>query len=387
MPPTPTALHDFLHAPTPAGEFIARPTPYTAFDVAIAVSAYRDLVRQLPLDETWFALKAAPLTPLVRALHAEGCGFDVASVPEIDQVLAAGVPAGQLSYGNPVRSREEVHAAADRGIRTWVVDHDDDLQRIAVAAPGSRVVFRLAVQGAGADWPLSQRFGTSTDQAVHLARSAARAGLRPAGLAWHVGSLQRDTNAWDRPLGEAAAVWSTLADDGIDLELLDLGGGLAGPGYRHPAPPLADFAAAITRAVDRHFPTRPRLVAEPGRSLVAAAGASVVSVKAVLERTDGARHVFVDGLVFGLGLIEGMDGSVEYRITAPDHHPDAPTADILLQGPTCDSVDQLKAKTPYTAPLDLKAGDRLIIHDCGAYSFSYAAQNFNGWTPAPVVVL
>jgi ornithine decarboxylase len=382
----PSALYDFIHAPEPDPNFIARPTPYTVFSVDSAMGAYGDLVRALPL-EVLYAVKASPVPALISALNLRGSGFDVASVPEVDLCTAAGADPQQLCYGNPIRSLEEVRQAADRGVRTWVVDTDLEVQRLAEIAPGSRIVIRLAADGTGSDWPLSLRFGTSPAHARQLAQLADRRGLEVASLSWHVGSLQRNVHAWDQPVATAADVWHALARDGIDLQTLNLGGGLPGPGYRHPGPALDQFATAILAAVDRSFPEgRPRLVAEPGRSLTAAAGASVVTVKAVVERTDGLTYVFTDGLVFNLGLIEGMDGSVEYRVTAPDHADDEPQMEVELHGQSCDSADQLKARTPYTVPVSLSAGDRLVIWDNGAY-VTYASHAFNGYSPATQVVL
>ncbi len=435
---TPSALDHFLTSlRTQDLDALLPATPYSVFDVASAMSAYDDLLQALPLDEVWVAIKAAPVPALVDALNLRGAMFDVASIGEMRMCFEAGVKPEQLSFGNPIRSLSDVHLAADMGVRTWVVDSALEVGRVARAAPGSRVVIRIATSGEGADWSLNQRYGCTPEQAVELGRSAHRLGLIVCGISFHVGSLQRDVRAWDRPVRDASAVWSALAHDGVDgLELLNIGGGLPGPGYRHPAPPLRVFARAITAAVDEYFPDRPRLVAEPGRSLVAAAGATITSVNGVVERGDGKVYVFLDGGLFNCGLLESLGGAVEYRIVSPEHpawsegqpsdrvqspvrvgerHPDsaplpegsagatepehrpaqvedvdpgsqAPLMEALIQGPSCDGIDQLGSRTPYLVPENLSPGDRLVVLDTGAYTTSYAS-SFNGFAPAPLVVL
>ncbi|MET9083190.1 type III PLP-dependent enzyme [Streptomyces sp. NPDC004237] len=370
----------------PLSEFIARgdqPTPYTAFSIDTALDAYRRLTVRFP-GEVWFAIKAAPVPGLLSALGGLGCGFDVASPAEARMCLHSGVPAATISYGNPVRSAGEIEAAAALGVRTFVVDTELEVRRLASMVPGVRVVIRLAHGGEGSDWPLSYRYGCTRQQALLLARKADRLGLDVAGLCWHVGSQQRDRHAWDAPVAAAAALWNDLARDGIHLRLLNVGGGLPADCYQRPAPPMEEVVDAILAAVDRHFADRPVLVVEPGRALTAAAGVSVVEVKAIADRVDG-RYVVVDGGVFNLGLIEAA--AVGYRIDALGHTDpgDEESMPVIISGPSCDSVDVLPA--PYHVPKSLRVGDQLAIWGTGAYTWPYAANDFNGYAPvSPVLV-
>lgn len=363
-------------------------TPFTQFNLATALAAYDELRSVVPLDEVWFAVKAAPIPELIRELHRRGSAFDVASAGEIDLCLANGVPASRLRYGNPIRTPAEIAHGAAVGVTTWIVDTAEEVERIAALAPHSRIVIRLASDGAGSDWPLSGKFGCAPAEARDIAHQAQALGLRAAGLSWHVGSQQRDVHGWDRALRAAAHVWHALHAEGITMDVLDLGGGWPGNGcYRSPAPPLADYAKPIIETVDELWPhARPVLVAEPGRSLVAAAGTSIVTVKAVATRPDGRTYVVVDGGVFNLGLVEAIGAVIEYRIEALGYDADAPTQPIVLCGPSCDSLDEIAARTPYHLAVGLQAGDRLAIYDVGSYSFSYAAQFFNGYLPAPLVL-
>ncbi|MEV6948851.1 alanine racemase [Streptomyces sp. NPDC051172] len=375
----PTILEDLRRAVLASQQ----PTPYTLFSVEAALHAYRQLTDCLPA-EVWFAVKAAPLPALLSALAHCGSGADAASPAEVEMSLMAGVPADRISYGNPVRSPAEIEQVAALGVRTWVVDTPLEVKRLAAMAPGARIVIRLAHSGEGADWPLSYRFGCTPHEARRLAHEADRRGLEVTGLCWHVGSQQCDLGAWDAPLADAATLWGELEDDGIALQLLNLGGGVPVSCYRKAAPPVEDVAGAILAAIDRHFTDRPRLVLEPGRALTAAAGATLVQVKAIADRADGRRYVFLDAGLFSLGLIETVGSAVEYRIEALDHPIEASTRPSVITGPTCDSFDTLP--TTYRLPRNLRVGDRLVIWGTGAYTWPYAAQNFNGHRPAPVLL-
>ncbi|WP_328373236.1 alanine racemase (plasmid) [Streptomyces sp. NBC_00445] len=376
------------NAPSPLRDFIARadqpPTPYTAFSIGTVLKAYRRLTACLPGTDVWFAVKAAPVPELLTALGGLGCGVDVASPAEARMCQAAGIPAAKISYGNPIRSPGEVEAAAFLGVRTFVVDTELEVRRLASMVPGARVIIRLAHGGAGADWPLSYRYGCTANQARQLARQADRLLLDVAGVCWHVGSQQRDRQAWDAPVAAAATLWKDLARDGIHLRLLNVGGGLPADCYQRPAPSVEDVADAILTAVDEHFADRPTLVVEPGRALTAAAGVTVVEIKAIAERVDGT-YVFVDGGVFNIGLIESA--AVGYRIDALDHvgPDDEATMPVTVSGPSCDSVDTLPA--PYHLPKSLQVGDRLAIWGTGAYTWPYAAHLFNGYEPTSPVLL
>jgi ornithine decarboxylase len=285
-----------------------------------------------------------------------------------------------MSYGQPIRDDEEVAYAAEVGVETWTVDSVDEIKRMARFAPGAKVLVRLHHDGSGATLPLAAKFGVSPETAVELACTAAAAGLRVIGLAWHVGSQQTDVNQYDLALATAAKVWERMLEEGLtDLKVLNMGGGLPGH-YRVKPAPVETYADVITGSVRRHFgEDAPQLWMEPGRGLVADAADLHTWVKAVVPRPNGQTWVFTDALVWSGGLVENMiDEGIEFRISAPDHPHDAPTQQVVLTGPTCDSADTLRTRIPYELPADLKPGDRLVVHSTGAYCATNAALDFNG---------
>ena len=126
----------------------------------------------------------------------------------------AGAGPADLVYSNPVKRREDVRFAARLGVDLFVVDSPGEVAKVAEAAPGSGVLCRLVTSGDGSDWPLSRKYGCSTGEAIAILRAAARLGLRAEGISFHVGSQQRDPEAWAGPIAAAAAVFEALREDG-----------------------------------------------------------------------------------------------------------------------------------------------------------------------------
>jgi ornithine decarboxylase len=232
----------------------------------------------------------------------------------------------------------------------------------------------------GADWALSAKFGCRVEEAGRLLLAAARAG-HPVGVAFHVGSQQRDPDAWQPPLRVAAVLRDALRLQGADLAMVDLGGGF--PVHTLDlAPRIQEYGERVMASVQACFGEDvPPLMAEPGRAVVAHAGVLETEVLLVADRVDG-RWVYLDAGIFG-GLIETLGESIKYPIDVRrDGRPlTGPTLPVVLAGPTCDSVDVLYREHRYALPASLRPGDRLRFHATGAYTTTYSSVGFNGLPP------
>jgi ornithine decarboxylase len=215
-----------------------------------------------------------------------------------------------------------------------------------------------------------------------LARLAASLGLRPYGLAFHVGSQMMDPAAWDGPIRQCATIMTALAADGIRLELLDLGGGFP-VRYDADPPPLASYAAAISRAAAR-LPYPVQLACEPGRAIAAPAGTMVASVIGAAWR-HGTVRVSLDTGAFH-GLIEALESGRELQfpvtIPAAAHRMLVP---CTLTGPSCDSQDTILDQVWLPEP---QAGDQVLIGNAGAYTTCYSGRScFNGFSAPGVRIV
>lgn len=356
-----------------------RDTPFLAMDLDLVAAKYAQLRTTFPHIDIHYAVKANPASEIVALLALMGACFDVASRCELDLCLSVGVLPSRLSFGNTIKKASDIAYAYDQGVRLFAFDSEAEIRKLALHAPRAAVVCRIQVNCENAGWPLSRKFGCDPDMAVELLCLSHTLGLQAAGVSFHVGSQQTDPAQWRKPLVQSAWLFARLAERGIRLDTVNLGGGFPVP-YEKEVPSLGEYAWAINQAVDEAYgSSRPRLMLEPGRSLVGEAGVIQTEVVLVSRKSndDDKRWVYLDVGKFG-GLAETMDESIRYPLCTPRHGPCGP---VILAGPTCDSVDILYEKCPYFLPLDLQCGDRVEILNTGAYTSSYSSVGFNGFSP------
>ncbi|MGW4652653.1 type III PLP-dependent enzyme [Kitasatospora sp. NPDC004289] len=363
------------------------------FDLAGIAAQYDALRRELPDVDVRFALKACPVDEVLATLAARGAGFDAAGPGEILQALRTGVPVERVHFGNTVKSDRCIAEAYALGVRDFATDSLADVTAIARHAPGARVFCRLATDGAGALWGLSQKFGCSAADAVEVMAVARASGLVPSGLSVHVGSQQMTTEAWRDAFDALADVLRALGRRGIHPDHVNLGGGLPALGYLNRRgerlePPLDKMFTVIREGMQQlteaaGAPLGFRL--EPGRHLVADHGAirAHVARLSVRQQLDGERQAW---LYLSCGKFNGlyeMD-QLQYRLEFPGHSR-GPRLPAVVAGPTCDSDDAYAHREgPVSVPAALASGDPVWIRSCGAYATSYTTLGFNGFPPLPV---
>lgn len=354
-------------------------TPCLVVDLDLVADNYRELRNAVPEAGIYYAIKANPAPEVLALLAKLGSSFDTASVNEIDMVLATGASAERISFGNTIKKQADIAAAHARGVRLYALDSEGELDKLAAAAPGSKVFCRILTTGVGADWPLSRKFGCDIEMARDLLVAAKDRGVIPHGVSFHVGSQQRDPAQWDAAIAQAAWVFRECEARGVPLTMLNMGGGFP-TRYRRDIPGMPAYGNAIRESLTRHFGNRlPEIIVEPGRQMVGDAG--IIQTEVVLisrkAKNDPRRWVYLDIGKFG-GLAETMDEAIQYPITTPKR---GKVERVIIAGPTCDSADVLYEKADYRLPLDLAVGDKLEIRGAGAYTTTYASVAFNGFEP------
>ncbi|WP_028033203.1 ornithine/lysine decarboxylase [Chelativorans sp. J32] len=370
---------DFLATRRPDG-------PCLVVDLDVVRENYLAFERALPDSKIYYAVKANPAPEILRLLASLGSSFDTASVAEIEMALDAGASADRISYGNTIKKERDIARAYALGIRLFAVDSIEEVEKVSRAAPGSKVFCRVLTDGAGAEWPLSRKFGCVPAMAVDVLRRAKQIGLDAYGVSFHVGSQQTDLAAWDRALGDARMVFKALADEGIVLRMVNMGGGFP-TRYLRDVPEAQAYGQAIFSALRKHFGNRiPETIIEPGRGMVGNAGVIKSEVVLISKKADNdnVRWVYLDIGKFG-GLAETMDEAIRYPLVT--RHDGSETAPCVLAGPTCDSADVLYEKTPYPLPVSLTIGDEILIEGTGAYTTTYASVAFNGFEPLRAYVI
>ncbi len=360
------------------------PTPTLVVDLDLIRRKYLELQGSLPMAGIYYAMKANPMNEVIELLANLGSNFDVASRYELDQLISLGISPDRISYGNTIKKQEDIRYFYNKGVRIYATDSENDLKNIARFAPGVKTFFRILTEGTGADWPLSRKFGSHPDTIYHLILQAEELGLNPWGISFHVGSQQRDIGQWDDAVARCKYLFDAVAEEGIELKMINIGGGFPA-NYVDPTFSVNEYAEEILRFIREDFGDNlPEIILEPGRSLVADAGIIVSEVVNISRKSKNNLYqwVYLDVGKFG-GMIETIDESIKFPIWFPR---EGLAEEIILAGPTCDSMDILYEHYRYHMPEGVQPGDKVYIFTTGAYTQSYSSVNFNGFPPLKAVV-
>lgn len=369
----PAALHPDVLAE------MTLPTPYLLTDLDTIRDRYAQLRSALPEADVFYAVKCNPSHGVIDALHGVGAGFEVASAGELDLLRRRGVAPQDVLYSNTIKPAAHIAAAHDAGLWRFAFDSEGELHKLARHAPGAAVTVRVRVDDSMSIFPLSRKFGAEAHQARALLLLARSLGLRPYGVTFHVGSQCTTPLAWRQAIASAGRLLERLADDGVTLEMLDLGGGFPAR-YVDGVPPLEQITTIIRRSLDELLPYRPQVLAvEPGRFLVGEAAVMVASVLG-RELRAGEEWLYLDvGAYNGLMETQQTVGQWQFPLwTSRVDHAAITHVPFTVTGPSCDSSDTVfyGAALPNTIGID----DRVYIGSTGAYTMSYAS-HFNGFPP------
>ncbi len=318
-----------------------------------------------------YAYKANSSPFLLGALYGAGIRhFDVASIPEIED--AATIPGAHLHFMHPVKSRNAIRRAfAEFGVRSFSLDSEDELKKIAEETGGCRDLIlwvRVAVSARNSKIPLERKYGTSGAKAARLLVKARQA-AKEVGITFHVGSQTATPEAYTIALAE---VGKLIARAGVVLDRLDVGGGFPSVYDENTPAPLSDFVRAIDEGVEKlPIGERCRLMCEPGRALVAEAESLIVRVDArrgnELFVNDGSYGTLFDAAHMGFNFPVRLVGRrAEEGSLLP----------FSFWGPTCDTIDYMPG--PFHLPASVKEGDYIEIGNTGAYGRAIGGR-FNGY--------
>ena len=342
--------------------------------------------KHLPRVQAYYAIKANPDPAIVKSLFDKGASFDVSSIAEFNLVFDnikdwpeekqhAWIK-DNVIYAHPIKASETLEKL-NQYEPLVTFDNRDEIDKIKQYAPNAGLVLRLRVSNAGAMVELSSKFGADSKEAVALILEADKAGLRVEGLSFHVGSQTTNFENYVQAIDLAALIFKEAKEQGYDkMTLLDIGGGFPAP-YDPSVKPFDELAKRINAELERLFPTDIKIIAEPGRFLVASACTAVSKIigKAVRHGklcyyiNDGVYHTF-SGIIFD---------HCQYHLEA---FKEGPTKICTVFGPTCDGLDVISMTEEL--PADLERDDLLYSRNIGAYSGATSTY-FNGFPPAKIV--
>ena len=364
---------DFAHVQRALQSGYAR--PFLLIDPEIIRSKYRRFRAAMPRVHPHYAVKANPDTRVLELLAAEGSGFEIASIAELDQLISLGIEPAKVHYSNPMKSRQYIEYAAAKGVVWFSFDCVEEMRKIHSIAPHAKLYLRIDTPNIGSDWPLSGKFGAKMREVDGIIEAAAELGADLCGVTFHVGSQCRNAENWRVAIDNAKRIFASMRLNGLTPKLLNIGGGYP-VRLTKPIPSIEVIGDVVNESIADLDPEI-RVMAEPGRYLVSDSGCFVCRVVGTSRRGD-ERWVYLDAGMFG-GLLESTQG-LQYDIETDRRG--TPTR-WHVAGPTCDSVDVLMKDQ--LLPEDLQADDFIYFTNAGAYTTAYAS-NFNGF-PLPEVRL
>jgi diaminopimelate decarboxylase len=375
----------------PLPELVARwGTPLYVYSASAIEGRFRELDAALaPVPHLIaYSVKANGNLGVLRTLAALGAGADIVSGGELHRALLAGIPPERIVFSGVGKTVHELAAALSAGIYAFNVESEGELCALSdlACAMETRAPIALRVNP-DVDTPTphaytrtghaATKFGIAAERARDLYCIAAKLpGIRVRGIDVHIGSQILDVAPFRAALAYVLDLAHDLRAEEVELEFLDLGGGLGISYDGEPGVSAAAWAAEIVPAVAE---TGLRLVVEPGRFLVGEAGALVSRVLYVKEG-GGKRFVILDAGMNDLLRPSHYSG---WHAVEPVESPGRPTARVDVVGPICETGDFLALDRELELP---KPGELLAVMTVGAYGFSMASQYNQRPRPAEVLV-
>ena len=347
-----------------------------------------------------YASKALCFTGIYKIAAEEGMGVDCVSGGELYTARAAGFPAEKIYFHGNNKTDRDIREAMDMGVGTFVVDNHDELSAVSAEAQRRGITQRILLRITPGIDPHTHRaivtgnvdskFGNPivTGQAMEIVKAALNTkGVRLVGLHCHIGSQIFDIE----PFADAADIMVRFIADikrecGFEVEELNLGGGL---GVRYTeydreidyAAAIRDIAAIVTGYCKDNCIRMPRVILEPGRSLVAAAGITLYTVGSVKEIKGFRTYVSVDG-----GMPDNPRYALyqsQYTALIANRANEEKTQRVTIAGRCCESGDLLGEDMTLQ---NAQRGDILAVLVTGAYNYSMAS-NYNRLPRPPVIMV
>ncbi|WP_251976360.1 diaminopimelate decarboxylase [Salinicola avicenniae] len=348
--------------------------------------AYSDALGDMP-HLVCYALKTNSNLAVIDLLARLGAGFDIVSVGELERVIAAGGDPAKVVFSGVAKQADEMARALAVGIKCFNVESRSELERLDRVATArgqiANVSIRVNPDVDAKTHPYistglkANKFGVAADEVFDFyAWAAERPYLKVVGLDCHIGSQLTELSPYLDALDRLLLLVDRLADHGIAIEHLDLGGGL-GVTYQDERPPAAGELVAAVR--ERLAGRQLTLLLEPGRSIAANAGVLLTRVE-YLKPGETKNFAIVDAGMNDLirpSLYQAWQG-----IDRVDSRAERPSALYDVVGPICESGDFLGQ----ARELAIAEGDLLAVRSAGAYGFAMASNYNSRGRPAEVMV-
>ncbi|XP_055329354.1 ornithine decarboxylase-like [Paramacrobiotus metropolitanus] len=386
--PNTLSVQDYVNEQIKLSDTQGKEDAFYIVNLGDVVNKHRIWKEKLSRVEPFYAVKCNDDIGVLQTLASLGTGFDCASKNEINKVLSLGVHPDRIIFAHPCKTSSHITFAAEHDVRMTTFDNEPELHKIKRLHPECKLLVRIRADDPLAVCNLGIKFGAKLQEAKRLLGVAKDLELNIIGVSFHVGSGCTNADAYAKAIMWAREVFDHAKEIGTPLTMLDLGGGYPG----QVGAPIAfdEIVEQVNPALNKYFPPEMgiRIIAEPGRYMVASAFTLAVNIiaKRVVdtqstsdEEATKFMYYINDGVYGSFNCLLYDHATVEAKI--PPFYVPSEMFKSSIWGPTCDGIDCI-AKSCWLPEMSM--GQWLIFEDMGAYTCA-ASSTFNGM-PRPSMI-
>ena len=353
-------------------------SPFLLVDCLRLKQQVEKLTSALPGVDLFYAVKALPNQIVVNQLNQMGVGFDIASTGEIDLLRKEHINPRNTIHTHPIKKDRDIRDALRFGCTTFVIDNLQELKKFRAYRQRVGLLLRISFRSPDAIVDLSKKFGCPLEDVDHIIKKAADLGIRIKGFSFHVGSQGMKSDTHVHAIEQCTQLIHEYQEQYPYLSVLDIGGGFPVSYFLDNDVDIDAFCAPIRVALS-NVPANVRVIAEPGRYLVAPVATGISSVVGKTDRGGQCWYYLDDGIYgnYSGQLFDGVKYPISVFVDGGGVQPS------VLAGPTCDSIDVIAEDILLP---NLEIGDLVVGHVMGAYTHA-TATHFNSLNPSQVICI
>ncbi len=324
----------------------------------------------LPNVKPFYAVKCNPSELVLKVLSSLDVNFDCASKNEIAAVVGITNDPTRIIFANPCKMSNQIKYARANDVDLLTFDSDNELYKIKLYHPYSRLVIRIRVDDSSSVCRFGCKFGIDPCDARRLLEIAKTLSLNVVGVSFHVGSGCKDPELYRKAITDAKSVFNVAMELGMKFDTLDIGGGFEDSSFEA-------TATVINESISEIFSgdSNVTCIAEPGRFFVSSSHTLVVNVIGKKNVENGFVYYLNDGMY---GSFNCVHFDHAHPVVCPFNERDGQRYKSVIFGPTCDSMDKISDEVLLP---ELAIGEWCYVENFGAYTCA-AASGFNGFTNA-----